>query len=368
MSKTYDELIDKSFELRKKDSFEESLLVARSALAMDSESADAWWLIAINNESLEKHDLALKAYEKSLNIYQDNAYRWSRFGKALKKSGQDDKAINAFEAALKVNPIQIEALSEIVTYYCWTGVYQNEELGFKYLKALDDNHELTSDSYLNKLGNHYYAKNLYLDALRCFKKCIKYQNFEYGLFNTGLTYLAIGQKLNALDTWYEGIKYYPDYEIQKTEFLKAMESFRQTKSKIRIKKPILEEKDWYAEYLNPFELLGIDDDVDLNEINAKTIQNHRKLLLQEIDLEEGKISWLNGKIIDKSRAIGLVDSLNNENFKKYHSIIFKELLNRICPVCGLAGRCAVVPTDIVKAAVSSIVVFLSCAIYFTSNN
>jgi len=49
MSKTHDELIDKAFELRKKDSFEESLLAARSALAMDSESADAWWLIALNN-------------------------------------------------------------------------------------------------------------------------------------------------------------------------------------------------------------------------------------------------------------------------------------------------------------------------------
>jgi tetratricopeptide (TPR) repeat protein len=323
MSKTYEELIDKSFELRKKDSFEESLLAARSALALDSESADAWWLIAINNESLEKYDLALKAFKTSLNIYPDNAYRWSRYGKALKKSGQDDTAINAFETALKANSIQKEALTEIVTYYCWDGKYQNEVLGFKYLKALDDNYGLTTDSYINQLGRYYYAKNLYLDALRCFRKCSKYKNFEHGLFNTGLSYLAIGQKLNALDTWYEGIKYYPDNEVQKKEFLKAMESFRQQKSKIRRTTEILEEKDWYEEYLNPFELLGIDDSIDLDEIDAKIIQNHRKLLLQEIELEEGKISWLNGKVIDKSRAIGLIDSLNDENIKNYHAIIYK---------------------------------------------
>jgi len=72
MSKTHDELIDKAFELRKKNSIEESLLAARSALAMDSESADAWWLIALNNETLENNDSALEAFEKSLELYEEN--------------------------------------------------------------------------------------------------------------------------------------------------------------------------------------------------------------------------------------------------------------------------------------------------------
>lgn len=323
MSKTYDELIDKAFELRNKNSFEESLLAARSALSMDSESSDAWWLIALNNESLENHDLALEAFEKSLELYEDNAYRWARFGQALKKDGQDDVAIDAFETALKADPTQEQALGGLVYYYCWEGEHQNEELGFKYLKLLDDNHNLTSDDYINKLGRYYFAKSLYLDALRCFKRCIKYKNFQYGLFNAGLTYLALGQNLNALDTWYEGIKYYPEYEVQKTEFDKALKTFKQTASKVDRKKEILEENEWYDEYLNPFELLDISSEEDLEEIAPKAIQSYKKLLLQEIDLEDGKIAWLNHKVIDKSRAIGLVDSLNDENQKNYHSIIYQ---------------------------------------------
>ena len=323
MSKTYDELIDRAFELRKKDSFEESLLAARSALSMDSESGDAWWLIALNNESLENYDSALEAFEKSLELYEDNAYRWARFGQALKRDGQDSVAIDAFETALKIDPTQEQALGGLVTYYCWDGEHKNEELGFKYLKTLDDHHELTSDTYVNKLGGYYYAKSLYLDALRCFKRCIKYSNFEFGLYNAGLTYLALGQSLNALDTWYEGIKYYPEYEIQKTEFDKALKAFKQNASKVDRKKEILEEKEWYDEYLNPFELLDISGEEDLDEIAPKTIQSHRKLLLQEIDLEDGKISWLNHKAIDKSRAIGLIDSLNDENQKNYHLKIYQ---------------------------------------------
>jgi len=323
MSKTYDELIDKAFELRKKDSFEESLLAARSALSMDSESGDAWWLIALNNESIENYDSALEAFEKSLELYEDNAYRWARFGKALKRDEQDDVAIDAFETALKIDPTQEDALGGLVTYYCWDGEHKNEELGFKYLKALDDHHELSSDTYINKLGGYYYAKSLYLDALRCFKRCIKYSNFEYGLYNAGLSYQALGQNLNALDTWHEGIKYYPEYEIQKTEFNKALDVFKQAVSKVDGKREILEEKDWYEEYLNPFELLDIGSDADPDEITAKEIQNYRKLLLQEIDLEDGKIPWLNLKVLDKSRAIGLVDSLNDESLKTYHSSIFK---------------------------------------------
>jgi tetratricopeptide (TPR) repeat protein len=324
MSKTHDELIDKAFELRKKDSFEESLLAARSALAMDSESADAWWLIALNNESLENDDSALEAFEKSLELYEENSYRWARFGKALKRNGQDDVAIDAFETALKADPTQEDALIGLTTYYCWDGEHKNEELGFKYLKALDENHELTSDTYINKLGGYYYAKNLYLDALRCFKRCISYKDFQYGLYNAGLAYSVLGQSLNALDTWFEGIKYYPEYEVQKIEFDKALRAFKQTASKVNGKKEILEESEWYDEYLNPFELLDISSEEDLDEIAPKTIQNYRKLLLQEIDLEDGQISWLNHKVIDKSRAIGLVDSLNDENQKNYHLIIYQK--------------------------------------------
>jgi tetratricopeptide (TPR) repeat protein len=324
MSKTYDELIDKAFELRKKDSFEESLLAARSALSMSPDSGDAWWLIALNNESLEKYDQALEAFEKSLELYENNAYRWARFGKALKRDGQHDVAIDAYETALKADPTQEDALIGLTTYYCWDGEHKNDELGFKYLKTLDETHTLTSDAYINKLGGYYYSKNLYLDALRCFKRCIRYSKFEYGLYNAGLTYLALGQSLNALDCWFEGIKYYPEYEIQKIEFAKALETFKRTSSKVDGKKELLEEKEWYDEYLNPFELLGVGDEEDLEEISAKTLQNYRKLLLQEIDLEDGKISWLNSKVIDKSRAIGLIDSLNDENYKNYHSIIYQK--------------------------------------------
>lgn len=323
MSTTYDNLLDKAFLLRGKSSFEESLLAARSALAMNSESSDAWWLIALNNESLQNYEAALEAFEKSLELYDENAYRWARFGQALKRDGQNDVAIDAFETALKADPLQEEALNGLVSYYCWAE-YKNDELGFKYLKALDENYTLTSNDYINKLGSYFYAKKLYLDALRCFKRCISYKNFQYGLFNTGLTYSAIGQDLNALDTWFEGIKYYPEYEVQKTEFAKALEVFKQAVSKVNIKKEILDEGEWYDEYLNPFELLDISGEEDLDEISPKTIQNYRKLLLQEIDLEDGMIPWLNHKVIDKSRAIGLVDSLNDENIKNYHATIYQK--------------------------------------------
>lgn len=324
MSKTYDELIDKSYALRKKNSFEESLLTARSALAMDFESSDAWWLIALNNESLENYDLALEAFEKSLELYEDNAYRWARFGKALKRDGQDDVAIDAFETALKADPKQEVALDGLTTYYCWDGEHKNEELGFKYLKTLDENYTLTSDIYINKLGGYFYKNNLYLDALRCFKRCISYNDFKYGLYNAGLTYSALGQRLNALDTWFEGVKYYPEYETQKTKFEKELVDFKQIASKVDRKKEILDEKEWFEEYLNPFELLDISTEEDVDELSLKEIQNYRKLLLQEIDLEDGKIPWLNFKVIDKSRAIGLVDSLNDENIKNYHSTIFQK--------------------------------------------
>jgi len=328
MEKTHDELIDKAFELRKKGNFEESLLAARTALSKEEDSADAWWLIALNNESLLTYDAALKAFEKSLELYEDNAYRWARYGLALKQAGKNKEAIHAFETALEADSYEENALKELANYYGWDIEFQNDDLAFEALKKLEEIKKLKTNLYINKLGGCYYSRKLYIDAIRCFKK-IKFE--DYGFYNLGLAYSANGQKLEALDTWFHGLSYYPEYESMVIEYDKEIKIHKENLSKIKLDKcEYIETEEFYEEYLNPFELLDIcDEDIEnsseneQHEISVKTIQIKKKLLLQEIDLEDGKISWLGSKIIEKSRAITTIDLLNDEKNKKYQYLIYK---------------------------------------------
>ncbi len=326
MDKSADELVDRAFELRKNNNYEGSLVAARSALSLDSDSSDAWWLIALNNESLGNHSIALDAFERSLELYEDNAYRWARFGQALKAAGQSETAIDAFNTALKADSTQEQALEGLVSFYCWDEKHKDDDLGFECLKNLDDNHGLNLDNDINKLGAYYYSKGLYLDSLRCFKRVINYSDFSHGHFNTGLSYLALGQVTDALDIWFEGKRFYPDYEVQKTEFEKALLGFNQDVAKLSGKTVIVDAKDWFTNYVNPFELLNIDSSEDIEEVDARYIKRQKNLLLQEIDLEDGRLSWLADINIDKSKAIGIVDELNNEKLNEYHKLIFQNKL------------------------------------------
>ena len=54
--------------------------------------------------------------------------------------------------------------------------------------------------------------------------------------------------------------------------------------------------------------------------------------MQEIDLEDGAISWLPGVSIDKSRAISVCEELNDEDKRAFHWNVFqnKPLLAFLC--------------------------------------
>jgi hypothetical protein len=85
----------------------------------------------------------------------------------------------------------------------------------------------------------------------------------------------------------------------------------------------LQEPDqWYGHYINPFELLGLDDGLELPNLDAKTIQRAKKALFQEIDLEEGRVTWMPGLHIDRSRAMAICEDLNDERLLSYHHHVF----------------------------------------------
>ena len=89
---------------------------------------------------------------------------------------------------------------------------------------------------------------------------------------------------------------------------------------------LLPKDQWYNFYLSPFELLNPPDDLEFDELDPRTIQRLKKVLLQEIELEDGLISWMSGVHIDKSKAIGLCEELNDDIKREFHWHVYQNKL------------------------------------------
>jgi len=75
------------------------------------------------------------------------------------------------------------------------------------------------------------------------------------------------------------------------------------------------------------------DDVHENDVCslvAKAIQKLKKAVLREIEFEDGKIAWVDGLVLDRSRAIPLIDELlgdgNTDCFWDHAIVLDDELL------------------------------------------
>jgi hypothetical protein len=114
---------------------------------------------------------------------------------------------------------------------------------------------------------------------------------------------------------------------------------------------LLSSDQWHSFYMSPFELLNPPDDLEFDDIDPKAIQRLKKRLIQEIELEDGRLSWMSGwghvdkskesngdtkrelhwcsVHVDKSKAISLCEELNDETKRKFHWHVYKNkpLLN-----------------------------------------
>ena len=87
---------------------------------------------------------------------------------------------------------------------------------------------------------------------------------------------------------------------------------------------------WYQYYINPFELIGLQGKyTSIDDIDSNQIKKLKKLLLQEIELEDGNISWMPSLIIDKAKALNVCNELHDKNLLEFHLNVFndKPLLN-----------------------------------------
>ena len=323
-------LADKAKELRKEGSLEEALLAARAGTSEDDECISSWYQVALNSEDLKKTQLALEAYEKLLELNDEFAYGWARYGNLLKKNKRESEAIDAYEMALIWDDTEQDAMLGLINIYASNSELIDKEKQFDILKKYDEVYGLSTISNINVLGNGHLQRENYIEAINCYLRCIKESDFPYARHNIGIAYSCLEEYLNALDIIIENQGLYPEYEPTKKNIATYTEIIFKNRSGIsEDNHNLLDKKEYYDTYINPFELLEADREDDLEEFDTKKIQKLRKNLLQELDLEDGIIPWMEGLVFDKSKIITCLDELNDETIKEYHWRIYKDenLLN-----------------------------------------
>ena len=327
--------IEKSEEQYRRGRYQESLVSAEAAISLNPEETNAWWFFALNHEALGNLDEAIEALDTVTDLSPGFANGWARYGavlQALNAEKNDTYSLHmsaqeAYERAIEINDSHTSTLAALSGIYQENASEQPDEIDKEIyaLTRLDSVQNWLTSRQLNRLGTLHYNNKSFFDAIKYWQRDTQQGSGPASLFNLGLVYAhtEVAQGADAIDIWRLVNQRYPEYVRAYTEIERRLPRLSALSQKARSTgKTVLDSDQWYQHYINPFELLDYKENLDPDDIDIKKIQKSRKSLLREIELEDGKVSWMGALEIDRSKAIGLCDELHNEEKLQFHSHVF----------------------------------------------
>ena len=301
----------------------EALSLAVAVTNLEPENADAWWVAGLALHSLGRLDEALEALRKVGKLAPKFASGFAQYGVVLAESGQPEQAQRALDHALKLDPDNAFTLRQAAKL---AGDREDEESRIRFLERLVDNGD--ADGYdLNLLGISHWRRKHFFRAIEYYKRSAHVQPGPAALFNLGLVFNhnEVSQDVDAIDSLKRALLAQSDYEPATKKLAEITPRLEVLAGCVgRYDATFVQEADWFENYINPYELLRVDPDLSLPEIDAKLLKRLKRELLQEISLEEGRISWMEGHVVDQSKAIGLCEELNDENLRAHHWMVFSD--------------------------------------------
>jgi tetratricopeptide (TPR) repeat protein len=319
---TSDELASKAKEHRRLGRLEEAMISARHAATLDPQNADAVWQLALCELDLHGPARATKSLERVTELAPRFAYGWTQLGLALRKTGQSERAKACLERAVQLDDEDLVALRELAPIYEQEKRADDELRVLLALENLDD----LNIYQTNRIGILYHNKKELYTAIRYYRRVAEDGSGPSGFFNLGLVFNEpeIGQRADAVDAWRRALDEDPDYDRASMMIARTLPQVSELRQRVmKLGGSILSREQWYGHYVNPLELLGLDEGVELDDLDAKALQRAKKALLHEIELEDGHVEWMPGLRIDRSRAISISDELSSEAKLEYHHTVFQ---------------------------------------------
>lgn len=313
------EYTQRAARLRSEGRLEEAVLAARKATTLDPDDANAWWQLALSLR--ETDEAVISALEKVTELAPDFAPGWNSLGRAYLGAKRRSEALAAYEQGLGADGANIQSMRMVA--YLLKGspdedaparrlallreVFQKDEL---------DEEDTFDLAYL--LGE---ARET-AEAVTVYEHYTRVHGGEVAFYNLALGYRTLGRDADALDALCTAHgKGYLSENLTKVSDSVQAKLLALRKEVLKRPQPYLPQTEWFRHYVNPFTLLNVEP-ADIAD-NPKALQKAKQALLREIELEDGKVDWLPGLVIDKSTAMARLTELDNEEGWQTHEAVFK---------------------------------------------
>lgn len=326
MSLTSVEMIAKSEDQRKRGRYQEALVSAQKAVELEPKSPQAWWNVAINQVLLGFRRESIASLEKTVELWPMADGAWAQLGKALAEEKNLIEAKKCLYEALEINPYQGLALLEISKIYSSEDVESQDLDEIEVLKKIEEKDGLQSHQ-ASRLGYICFRKSLVYEAIKYWEISSNSLSSAVDFFNLGVAYnhSSVSRFIDALDVWQLNSELFPHYEQSRAALSQNRKRFSGFFSEIRgASFGRGDQGSRYDVYINPFHLLNIPEGVSIDDIGPQDIKKHRRALLQEMELEDGRVDWLGGARLDKSKVIEVCEELNNKKLRYFHGVVFKD--------------------------------------------
>jgi tetratricopeptide (TPR) repeat protein len=280
-----------------------------------------WQQAVLAASNTGSHGQAVELARQALVHHPRSDWMWRQLGSELLTCNKLVEAAEALDRARHINP-ESPFLWRFMALLCRKQKDITGEIRvLTNLIALDkaDTHDL------NALGIAYYNQKDFAAAIECYRFAAAAGRNPSALFNMGLVFSdrEVSQDLDASDAYRRVLLIDPSNT-------RAAQCLEATKRKLialatavrPLAAGLLQRDELFRFYVNPFELLQLAPPDVNGTLDIKAVQRAKKRLLQEIELNDGAVSWLDNCHIDRSRALEAEDALHDEMLREYHSEVF----------------------------------------------
>ena len=268
-----------------------------------------------------QYEQAVEFATQGVRQHPRSHWLWRQLGNELTTVDRLDEAEKALENARNIN-----GNDEWLWRY-YAALHRKRKNLESEIRALEKLFALgnANSTDLNHLGIAYHNHENFAKAVEFYRRSAAESPDTAPLFNMGLVFshAEVSQDADAADAYRRALDLNPKYE-------KAKERLEVTKQKLlpladRARseaKAMVQAEDYFQFYQNPFEVFPIEFDGALSDLDAKAIQRAKKKLFGEIELNDGRVEWLENQPVDKSRALALEDELLDDEKRRFHWAVF----------------------------------------------
>ena len=319
---TAEELKQNGQKLFKERQYAAAVHVLSSAVEHLPKDESLWQELVLSASWSGQHEAAVDFAKSAVRNHPRSDWLWRQLGSeltALDRLDEAEKALN--------NARTLDQSAEWLWRYL-AALHRKRKNLEKEIEALETLNSLgkANGTDLNQLGIAYYNQKNFGKALEFYRLSTTTEPDIAALFNMGLVFNdpEVSQDADAADAYRRALVLKPDYERGLKELEATKRKLIPLADKARPEAMGLIQPDEYFQfYVSPFEALQIEENELPEELDVKAVQRAKKRLLQEIDLNDGKVSWLNDHPLDKSRALTLEDELHDKTRREHHWAVFQ---------------------------------------------